>query len=400
MDDGSRVRLGGPLASYSDGFWAELRAQGYVRVSAETHLRLMAQLSRWLDGEGLELGGLTAECAESFLLAHRAKGRQFPKSMEGLRPLLEYLRGVGVIPPAPTPVRTASEELVVRFGVYLAGERGLAAGTIVGYQHAATLLLAALGGDARDLERLSQAEVNEFLVAQCPTRSVASAKSLVTGLRSLLRFLHVEGITATSLSGAVPTISGWTGGSVPRGIDAASVEAMLASCDRSSVQGCRDFAVLVLLTRLGIRAGEVVALQLGDVDWRHGEIVVRGKGGRLERLPLPIDVGDALAGYLRDGRPRCEHRELFLRVWAPQRPLTVSGISFVVHSACDRAGVPSIGTHRLRHTVASELLRQGAGLAEIGQVLRHRSIASTAIYAKVDTAALRQLARRWPGGAA
>jgi site-specific recombinase XerD len=360
----------------------------------------MAGLSRWLEGVRLELDALTTARAAEFLSAHRADGHRFPKSAEGLGPLLGYLRGVGVVPQASTAVRTPVEELLARFGVYLAGERGLAAGTIIGYQHAGALLFAALDAVGRDLEGLTSAVVQEFLLAECADRSVFASKNLVKGLRSLLRFLHVEGITAVSLAGGVPTVSGWSGTSVPRGIDARSVQRLLASCDRRTVKGGRDFAVLTLLCRLGVRAGEVTALTLTDIDWRAGEVVVHGKGNRLERLPLPVDVGEALAAYVRRGRPRSDVPQLFLRVLAPQRGLTIGGINEIVHSACDRAGLPSVGTHRLRHTVASELLRSGAGLAEIGQLLRHRSIATTSVYAKVHTDALRQLARPWPGGAA
>jgi len=284
--------------------------------------------------------------------------------------------------------------------MYLAGERGLASGTIAGYQHAASLFLVALDDAGRDIEDLTHADINGFVLAEHARRSVASTKNVVTGLRSLMRFLFLEAITPSSLSGAVPTVAGWGGGSLPRGIDAGSVKRLLASCDRRTAKGRRDFAVLTLLVRLGMRAGEVVALDLGDIDWHGGEITVRGKGNRVECLPLPVDVGNALAGYVRRGRPRSEHSVFFLRVIAPHRGLTTSAINVIVHRACDRANLPSIGTHRLRHTVASELLRRGAGLAEIGQVLRHRSFASTAIYAKVDTDALSQLARPWPGSAA
>jgi integrase/recombinase XerD len=261
-------------------------------------------------------------------------------------------------------------------------------------------LAAVQGAGGLELAGLTPAEVNRFVLAECRGRSIASAKHLVTGLRSLLRFLHVEGTTAVSLSGALPAVAGWSGSPLPRGIDARSVRRLLASCDRRTGKGRRDFAVLMLLARLGLRAGEVVAVELGDVDWSGGEILVRGKARRIERLPLPVDVGQALAGYLARGRPRCGQRALFLRVLAPHRRLTVGGVSVLVHAACQRAGLPPIATHRLRHTVASELLRHGAGLPEIGQVLRHRSIASTAIYAKADTAALRQLARPWPGSMA
>jgi site-specific recombinase XerD len=400
MDKASRVRVGRPLAFFAAGFREELVGRGYAVSSAATHLVLMAQLSGWLDAAGLDLADLTAQRVDDFLCANRAIGHRFPRSADGLTPLLAYLRRVGGVPPVSAPVRTASEDLVERFGVYLVRERGLTAGTIVGYRHAATLFLAALDDGGVDLERLTESDVNGFLVAECARHNVAGAKNLVTGLRSLLRFFHVEGITAASLSGAVPTVAGWSGSSLPRGIDSGSVKRLLGGCDRRTTKGRRDFAILMLLTRLGMRAGEVTALELGDIDWRGGKITVRGKGNRLECLPLPVDVGNALAGYARRGRPRNEHREFFLRVLAPHRGLTVGAINVIVHAACDRARLPSIGTHRLRHTVASELLRRGAGLGEIGQLLRHRSIASTAIYARVDTAALSQLARPWPGGAA
>lgn len=400
MDKASRVRVGGRLAPYAPGFREELLGRGYAARSAQTHLVLMAQLSRWLDETRLDPGEFTAGRLDEFLCANRAKGHRFPRSAVGLVPLVDYLRGVGAVPPPPAPVPTAAEELLERFRVYLVCERGLAAGTIVGYLHAGARFLDALEEAGRDVGSLTQAEVNGFLLAEWGRRSIASAKNLVSGLRSLLRFLHLQGITAVSLAGAVPAVAGWCGTSLPRGIDAGSVKRLLASCDRRTAKGRRDFAILMLLTRLGMRAGEVAALELGDLDWRTGEIVIRGKGNRLERLPLPVDVGEALAGYVRRGRPRSEQPQLFLRVLAPHRGLTVGAISVIVHAACDRADLPSIGTHRLRHTVASELLRRGAGLPEIGQVLRHRSIASTSIYAKADTAALRQLARPWPGGAA
>jgi len=172
------------------------------------------------------------------------------------------------------------------------------------------------------------------------------------------------------------------------------------SCDRRTSTGRRDHAILLLLVRLGLRAGEVAALKLDDVDWRQAEIVIHGKADRRERLPLPIDVGEAVAGYLRWSRPRTGSRQLFLRVKAPIVGLSGDGVTRVVHAACHRAGLQLVGAHRLRHTAATEMLRRGGGLVEIGQVLRHRSLLTTAIYAKVDSATLQGLARHWPGGAA
>jgi site-specific recombinase XerD len=187
--------------------------------------------------------------------------------------------------------------------------------------------------------------------------------------------------------------------SLPRALETEQVAALLAGCDRSTVMGRRDFAILTLLARLGLRGHEVAALRLDDVDWRAGELVVRGKARRLERLPLPRDVGQPLADYLRHGRPRCMCRSLFLRARAPQEPLSAAGVRSVVHHACDRAGLPRVGAHRLRHGVATQMLRAGAPLAEVAQVLRHADQATTVIYAKVDRVALATLARPWPGGA-
>jgi integrase/recombinase XerD len=401
MGRSSSVRVVGPLAPYAPGFREELAARGYTPRSAAAHLLLMAQMSRWLEGVGLDVEGLTARRLEEFVAANRERGYRFPRSAKGMVPLLSHLRGIGVAPPAPAAALSTSEELLERFRRYLLGERGLGAGTAVGYVHAAALFLKAVDyAGGRDLGRLAQEDVDAFLLGECGRRGVASVKCLVSGLRSLLRFFHVQAITDTSLAGSVPTVASWSGTTLPRAINAESVRALLTSCDRRTRKGRRDFAVLMLLARLGMRVGEIAALQLADVDWRGGQILIRGKGNRLERLPLPVDVGQALAGYVQRGRARGEHPGLFLRTLAPYGALTTSALKVIVHAACDRAGLPPLGAHRLRHTVASELLRRGAGLPEIGQVLRHRSIASTAIYARADTEALRQLARPWPGGAA
>jgi integrase/recombinase XerD len=246
-----------------------------------------------------------------------------------------------------------------------------------------------------------RADVSVFLARECPRRSVSGARDLVCALRSLLRYLHLAGLIEAPLVWAVPSVADLRDRTLPRGLEPAAVRRLMASCDRRTLVGRRDYAILLLLARLGLRAGEVAAIQLDDVDWRAGELVVRGKGGRQDLLPLPVDVGEALASYLRR-RPTCECRALSLRVTAPRRGLNRSTVGWVVRAACDRAGLARVGAHRLRHTAATEMLRQGASLAEIGQVLRHREQKTTAIYAKVDREALRVLARPWPsqGGAA
>jgi integrase/recombinase XerD len=262
-----------------------------------------------------------------------------------------------------------------------------------------------LAGRARpdgqpDLEGLGPADVTAFVVAACPGRRPGSAKLVVTALRSLLGFLHLAGLVERPLAQAVPAVAAWRLAGLPRALGAGEVRRLLASCDPSRAVGRRDLAILTLLARLGLRAGEVAALELADVDWRHGEILVRGKGDRHERLPLPADVGEAIVAYLRDGRPRAPGcRRVFLRARAPRRGLTPGAITQVVVGAARRAGLAPVSAHRLRHTLASEQLRAGASLPEVGQLLRHRSLITTAIYAKVDRDALRVCARPWPGSA-
>lgn len=398
MDRASQVRVTGPLGPYAGRFRAELVDVGYSQRSAQNHLLFMNRLSIWLDATSLGPDALTAALLDQFLSANNTPRRRFPKSSQGAEPLVSFLRREGVVPEEPPAVLTAAAGVIEEFRRYLVGERGLCVGTITNFLHTARLFLQTVGCHERaDLLQLRAQQVQAFILVQSRRRSVASTKGLATGLRSLLRFFHVAGITEAQLVGAVPTVSGWTGTWLPRSADPSAVQRMLASCDRTAVQGCRDYAVLAVLSRLGLRIGEVAALELDDIDWRSGELVVRGKGKRLERLPLPVDVGVALADYVQKARPPSEDRALFLRVLAPRRGLTSGGLIVIVQSACRRAGIVPVAAHRLRHTVASDLLRAGAGLAEIGQLLRHRSAASTAIYTSVDSVTLRALARPWPG---
>lgn len=238
------------------------------------------------------------------------------------------------------------------------------------------------------------------MVRQCPRFSVGTGKNLVTGLRSLLGYLYVEGRTDRQVAQAVPTPAGWHGSNLPRGLSAVELAALVASGDDGTTGGRRDHAIVVMLARLGLRAAEVAALTVDDVDWSRGEIVVRGKGNRIEALPLPVDVGEALVAYLHDGRPRTTCRALFLRIPKPLVGLSPSSIGAVVHRACVRAGVAPVGAHRLRHSAATGMLRAGASLEEVGQMLRHRGTQVTALYARVDFVALRPLALPWPGDAA
>ena len=403
MFDSSRVRMTGPLTPFVAGFAAELQRQGYTKVSATHQLRLMAHLSRWLGAEGLDPQGLSPAAAQHFLDTRRAAGYTGHLTGKALAPLLAYLQSLGVAPPPPLPLLPAGpvEELLHRYRGYLTSERGLGDRTAANYLDAVRPFLEGrLSAQGLELGRLSAAEVTEFVAASLPRQTRSKAKGTVTALRSLLGFLHLEGITERPLGAAVPSVAGWQLAGLPRGLEPDQVQSLLDSCDRDTAKGRRDFAVLTALVRLGLRAGEVATLELGDIDWRAGEIIVRGKGDRDERLPLPADVGEAIAAYLREGRPAtAQDRAVFVRAIAPRRALTRIGVSDIVATAARRAGLEQTYAHRLRHTAATETLRAGASLPEVGQLLRQRSPLTTAIYAKVDREALRCLALPWPGGA-
>jgi site-specific recombinase XerD len=393
--------VSGPLAPFAAGFEAWLRSRAYSSSATASRLCQFDQLSRWLERERLGSDGLTAETVSRFVESRRARGLVTYASPKSLALPLEYLRELGVLPAAAVTVPEGPlEELMADYRRFLLIERRLSKHTVLdAYEPAARLFLE--GSDGLGLEGLQAADVTAFLVRECPLRSVSGARDLVCALRSFLRYLHLAGVIELPLVWAVPAVADLRDRTLPRGLEPAAVRRLLASCDRRRTIGRRDYAVLLLLARLGLRAGEVAAITLDDLDWRAGLLLVHGKGGREDLLPLPVDVGEAIVSYLRR-RPRCASRALFLRVTAPLCGLDRCTVAWVVRAACDRAGLPRVGAHRLRHTAATEMLRHGASLAEIGQVLRHREQKTTAIYAKIDRAALRTLARPWPtaGGAA
>ncbi len=403
MIDPCRVRVTGPLAEHADGYRAELAVMGYVRESAACQLQLMADVSSWLAASGLGASELLSVArTDEFLQARRAGGCKMFVSRLALAPLVRYLVSLGLVPAASSVTGSPTDVLVGKYRRCLSDERGLSKRTVHNYVGAARLFLSECGqGDGADLEQtleqMTAGQVTGFVVEQCRRQRPGSAKVMVAGLRSLLRYLFVSGYTQQQLAGAVPTPTGFSGRSLPRPLDADAVAALLGSCDRSRTLGRRDFAILTVLARLCLRAGEAAALLVDDLDWRRGEVAVHGKGGRRQLLPLPVDVGEALVGYLSDGRPRVECRALFLRAYAPITALSPEGVAGVVRSACSRAGIAPVGPHRLRHHAASAMLQSGATLAEVGQALRQSSGAATAVYAKVDRVALRALAQPWPG---
>lgn len=401
MSRSSMPRVEGPLQSYARGFGRKLLEQGYTRASAARHLRVMAQLSSWLGARGLGAEAVTWARAGEFVSERRAGCR----ARLSLGPLLDHLHGIGAAPllSAAAVAATPVERLLAAYGAYLAGERALADPSISSYLGVARRFLTwrhrHCGGEL-NLAQLTAGDVTAFVAGEHQRGSVASARRVVTGLRSLLRYLHVEGHIAGQLAPAVLSVSGWRACTPPRGLAAGEVARLLSGFDRRTALGRRDYALVTVMARLGLRAGEVAALQLGDVDWRAGELTVPGKGDRRERVPIPADVGQALAGYCRRGRPRGSSRALFVRARAPHARMSADAVTSVVRRAAARAGMPGIGAHRLRHSAATQMLQAGGSLFEVGAVLRQRRQAVTALYARPSPAALRLAARRWPGGAA
>ncbi len=393
-----RSILRGPLESHAAGFAVELLRQGYSRSGADQHVCFIAHLDRWMLAERVGLGGLDTSTLRRYLELRRAAGYREYLSMKALVPLLGYLSPLGVLPVEEPVALGPVEELLDRYRRYLLVERGLTVGTARGYvDNVRPFVATRLRGNTLELAGISAADITGFVASACPGRAMGSAKLIVCALRSLLRWLHLTGQLPVSLAAAVPAVAGWRLSSLPKGLEPGQLERLLTACDRRTPTGRRDYAVMLLLSRLGLRAGEVARLRLDDIDWRRGEITIIGKGNRGERLPLPADVGKAITAYLRRGRPAgAEGRSVFVRVHAPLRPLTTGGITMIVFDAAQRAGLPKMHAHRLRHTAATAMLRAGSPLPEVGQVLRHRSVLSTAIYAKVDRDALSALARPWP----
>ncbi|MEU0533419.1 site-specific integrase [Amycolatopsis tolypomycina] len=357
----------------------------------------MGALGRWMQEHDVQPGQLSPAVIADFRRDCLAAGRRKVPSVKCFAPLLRFLRGEGVIGDPPVS-ESALERMLVDYRGWLAAERGLAEMTIIRYENLARRFLQQHVANGRiEFEAVSGAQVVSFLLRESERVSVGSAKGRVAELRSLLKFLYVRGLTPRLLTTAVPPVAGWRDTSIPKALPAGQVQRLLDSCDRSDPVQARDYAILILVARLGLRSIEVARLELGDIDWRDGRIILRGKASREDGMPLPADVGQALVDYLADVRPATSLRAVFLSCKAPRRGIRPDLVSDVTRRACGRAGLPRAGAHRLRHTLATEMLRRGVKLVEIGQVLRHRDLATTALYAKVDLATLRSIALPWPG---
>jgi integrase/recombinase XerD len=394
-----RKRKPGRMGPFIEGYRAWLVGLGYTRGTVVNMLAMAGDLGRWMDVRDLAPGGLDRVVAAEFRSACGAAGMRCVPGPRGLDPLLNYLEHVGVLVGAAAPT-TPVEVLVERYRRWLVADRGLADATVVRYvKLARSFLSQRVAEDSGWAGNLTGADVVAFLLRESGRLSVGSTKGHVAELRSLLKFLYLAGLTPRPLATVVPPVAGWHDTGVPKGIAAADVQRLLDSCDRTDPVGIRDFAMLTLVARLGLRSVEVARLELSDIDWRAGQVILRGKASREDGMPLPSDVGEALAAYLSQARPVTRVRQIFVACKAPTRAITPGLVSDVTHRACDRAGLPRVGAHRLRHSLATEMLRRGAKLVEVSQVLRHRDLATTAIYAKVDFDTLRTIAAPWPGAA-
>lgn len=393
----------GPLVAFAELFRTELVEAGHPSGSLKHYLILMGQLDRWLSVEGLGVEDLSTLTAQRFLEARSAMGYSRVLTSASLAPLFDCLRAHGVLPPEPPAEPTPTEHLLADYRRHLVHDRGLAPTTVRRYVDFARRFLrgrALQTGSATGADGLTSAEVNAFMLEAAGRLVIESAKREAADLRALLRYLYLAGWLETDLGTAMPPVAVWRGRSLPATMRPTEVDAVIAGCDRTTRRGRRDRVVLLLMARLGLRAGEVAALELDDIDWRAGEITVRGKARRRDRLPLPAEVGEALVDYLANVRPPSSSRRVVLTLYAPFHPIQPSTLTTVVYKACERARLPRVGGHRLRHALATEMLRQGGDLLEIAQVLRQSDLGTTAGYAKVDRAALRSVARPWPGALA
>jgi site-specific recombinase XerD len=395
----TRLRVG-PLASYLDAYLKQIEHQGFMPSSVPMQMYAIARFSNWLQARQLGVHQVDEATVERFL--KRDPGTVHSGESAPLRRLLAMLREIGQTAAKPPQPRNDQQRLMDEYRCYLLQERGLAEASLLNYVPFAEQFLSdRFGRSAMHPSELTAKDVTKFLQDRARQLSPGRAKLLVTALRSFLRYLRFRGKISVNLSECVPPVAAWTLSTVPKFLPVGTVQRILDHCARDTRDGKRNYAVLLLLARLGLRACEIVALSLDDIDWDNGRITIRCKGGRWARLPLPADVGEAIAIYLRTGRPRCVCRHVFLRHRAPLRGFGDSiTVSTIVRRALIRAGIDSVrkGAHLFRHTLATDLLREGASLDEIGELLRHRSPNTTAVYAKVDLTALRTLALPWPGG--
>jgi len=393
----------GPLVQYIGSYIAQLLSDGYAKHSIYLKIRLVGAFSRWLSLKGIATKSLTDQHSIDFLRYYNRHSRRHGLGDAAtLRRLFKLLRDQGVIPQPATAQTTPSERLVEEYDVYLQRERVLSLATRINYRpFVQKFLTVKFGKGPVALSRLCATDIIEFVRCHAGQLHGKRVQLMTTALRSFLRFARRRGDINLDLAACVPAVASWSLSLLPRALPPAQVKLVLRHCNQQTGIVRRDYAILLLLARLGLRSGEVARLNLEDIDWRNGFFSVLGKGGHSSQLPLPADIGKAIAAYLKNGRPRLSgSRRVFLRAKAPAVGFTSMAVRDVVKRAFARAGIdsPRKGAHQFRHALATSMLNRGASLSEIGELLRHQSPDTTRIYAKVDLVSLRALAMPWPGG--
>jgi site-specific recombinase XerD len=390
-----------PVRQHIPLFGSLLSSEGYTPASLRSKFLVLYRFSRWLGLGTASVGELNDQSVEQFLKERSRAGRLRPGDCGTMHRFVDFLRDRGLVASAPQLAPTDDIDRVAQsFAAYLERQRGLSKAAVDNYVPVVRRFLHhCFDPGPVTLGTIASVDVTDFVVHSAADMSPRRAQLMATALRSFLRYLCFRGDAASDLSSCVPSIANRRFSTLPTSLEPGAVERLLACCDRTTAVGRRDYAVLLLLARLGLRGGEIVAMGLDDIDWLRGTITIRGKGQRRDQLPLPQDAGEALATYLREARPRCQTRRVFIRGRAPLRGFSgPAAVGDIVRRALGRAGMepPHKGAHLLRHSLATNMLRRGATVAEIGEILRHCRPATTQIYARVDLNALSTLVQPWP----
>ena len=393
----------GPLVPYLEDFAAALSEQGYSDSSAKFKFRVTSKLNQWLKKRHLLIKDVNETCINKFICYRKKRSLLRSGDEVALKQFITFLRDEGILSAIVSENKVSEIQRIEKdYAQYLQRERGLTQATLDNYLPVIRRFLTVRFQKKEIVfKKLDARDVSKYVLSCAHNQSCGRAQTMVNALRSFFRYLHQRGEIAINLAAAVPTVARWQFAEIPKYLQPEQVKHLLKSCDRSTRAGKRNYAILLLMSRLGLRAGEIVYMDLDDILWETGELIVKGKSSRIEKLPLPHDVGRAIATYLRDVRPNCSSRRVFIRMYAPQQGFSSSvAVCTIVRDSLALAGIniDFKGGHLFHHTLATNMLRGGATFTEIGEILRHQNPNATEIYTKVDFASLRAIAQTWPGG--
>jgi site-specific recombinase XerD len=389
----------GPFGRYLDKFRDELSRRGYKHIVIDARIRIARHLNGWFYKKKLSAKDLSEETIKKFLKCYsKDHSNSFKKHSSPLRELLIWLREQNIVP-KPTIRKGKFDHILKEYVRYLKQERGLSTTTVESYVRIIHCFLSKRFPKSKVLLKiLTSADINKFIFEQTKVYSLGYVKKITTALRSFFIYLRFHGDIKVDLAASVPNVADRSQVELPKYLSTEDVNKLLCSCDQARAVGIRDYALLILMARLGLRTREILKITLDDINWETGILTVYGKGGYQEQLPIPKDVGQAIVAYLKKVRPKCDMRGLFVSTKAPIKELTRNSLCSMVRHACQRVGLspPHQGPYLLRHSLATRMLREGVTMREIAEILRHRSLNTTRIYAKVDLKSLREIAKPWP----